>query len=298
MRPFLKWVGGKGQIIDNITNMLPVAADTYYEPFLGGGSVLLNALYMHYTQKINVRKHVIASDINADLIMLYRHVRDDVDALIDNIDELGDRYISMGSMEDKKDYYYSIRDAYNAEFADWADEISHADAQIKRSAMFMFLNKTCFRGMYRCAKKTGHFNVSFGNYVSPSFVCPKHLKGVSKMIQPVVFMVSDFTHILAYHERLQEKNDFIYMDPPYVKLNDSSFVNYSREGFSEEKHDTLFTMLKKMKVQFMFSNSYTEEVLEHFLADDFIIVVVSAFRRINSKTPNQKIDEVVVINYK
>jgi DNA adenine methylase len=302
VRPFLKWVGGKAQIIDNITDMLPTQVDTYYEPFLGGGSVLLNTLYMHYSNKITINKRVIASDINEDLITLYRHVRDDVDTLLDEVKKLSSEYLSLRSMESKKECYYRVRDEYNCRLSD--DEVANMPydvlqrSRIRRSAMFIFLNKTCFRGMYRCAKKTGHFNVSFGNYAEPTFVCPKHLRGISLMIQPVVFVVSDFANILRHHESANTSpKDFIYMDPPYVKLNDNSFVNYSREGFSEEKHDTLFTLLKTLKSQFMFSNSYTEEVLSHFVDNPFIIVVIPAFRRINSKAPNQKMDEVVVVNY-
>jgi DNA adenine methylase len=293
-KPFLKWVGGKSQIIDSICELMPKKIDNYFEPFLGGGSVLLLVLSMHYRGEIAIKGRIVASDINRDLINLYRHVRDVPASIVSEVGKLEAQYNRLDSMEYKKQQYYEIRDLYNARMG---------EVSIQRSAMFIFLNKTCFRGMYRCAKKTGHFNVSFGNYKSPTFICENNIHLVSKMIKPVAFVVSDFVDILAAgisHSTLPYANemDFVYMDPPYVKLNDNSFVNYYKDGFSEEKHDTLFTILKSMKNQFMFSNSYTKEVLDHFLEERFIISVLPTYRRINSKHPNQKLDEVIVINYK
>lgn len=291
VRPFIKWVGGKTQLIDEITTLIPSEIGSYYEPFLGGGSVLIHMLGLMYSNKCHIYGNIVASDINKELINLYIDVRDNVNELIAEINSLADHYLSLESMEDKKEFYYHIRDKFNED----KRETTHEMGDVSVSAMFVFLNKTCFRGMYRTSKKNGTFNVSFGNYKKPTFVCDSSLKLISQMFQPVEFKVSDFETLLTCTNF--DKKDLIYLDPPYVKLNNESFVSYSQEGFPERKHDAMFKLVKSsLMPRIIFSNSYTHEVVSQF-QEGFYIKVVEAKRRINSKHPGQTSDEVLVVNY-
>lgn len=304
IKPFLKWVGGKSQIIDNILEHIPANIKNYYEPFLGGGSVLLNVLQIYKLNNIIISGNITASDINKDLIDLYNNIKDNINQFIYELQIIKNEYISIinlnidydkikkNKLQDTKEesllskerYYYWVRNEYNNNTLD----------NIKKSAMFLFLNKTCFRGLYRCNHKTGNFNVSFGNYTNPEFFNKKKLIYISELIQDVNFIYCDFNYILDKHF---EKTDFIFLDPPYVPINKTSFVDYSKFGFNNICHKTLFNKIHNSNTNIMLSNSYTEIVVNNFCKDKYTIKIISTVRKINSKIPNSRVDELLILNY-
>ena len=307
IKPFLKWVGGKSQIIENILENVPLEINNYYEPFLGGGSVLLNVLQLYKLNNINITGKIIASDINKDLIDLYNNIKDNKEQFILELQILKKEYSSIidlnlecdkiiknklqdnkkNSMLSKERYYYWIRHVYNE------NKINN----IQKSAMFLFLNKTCFRGLYRCSHKTGYFNVSFGNYNNPVFFDKQNIDNISLLIQNVNFVYCDFENILNTQF---ESLDFLYLDPPYVPVNKTSFVDYSKFGFNDLNHKTLFNKIHSLSdsnTNLMLSNSYTDTIVNNFCKEKYTIKIISTVRKINSKIPNSKVDELLILNY-
>ncbi len=297
MKPFLKWVGGKTQIIDHVISMFPTAIKDYYEPFVGGGSVLLSLLQNVETGKIAVSGCIYATDNNEHLIWTYMNIQRNVDALIEELGKLTDLYNKCqalngerkpscldDALKAKESLYYWIRKEYN--------EIEgRATTSIRASALFIFLNKTCFRGLYR--EGPNGFNVPFGNYTNPQIYDAQHLRDVSKLIQRVHFIPCEF------HDALADVNegDFVYLDPPYVPVTKTSFVQYIGEGFSQQTHELLFrlcTTMAERGVSLLMSNADAEIIHECFPTTKFQIVKVQCKRAINSKKPNAVAMEVLV----
>uniref|UniRef100_A0A6C0C3Y7 site-specific DNA-methyltransferase (adenine-specific) n=1 Tax=viral metagenome TaxID=1070528 RepID=A0A6C0C3Y7_9ZZZZ len=183
-----------------------------------------------------------------------------------------------GEKVEDKEYYYYIRQLYN----------SRDDTYMTRIAEFVYLNKTCFRGIFRL-NKSGGFNVPYGNYKNPKIADPIEFEKVSKSIQNVEFICSDFEKV-----NIRSKKDFVYLDPPYVPEKKDSFVAYDKVGFTEEKNNALFDKCVKMKCKWMMSNSNTEPVREKL--KKFNIVEIEARRAINSKNPAAKTKEIIVYN--
>lgn len=256
MKPFLKWVGGKTQILEEVMKQFPETIQDYYEPFLGGGSILLEVL----ERKI-VKGNIYASDLNGHLIDLYVAVQTDVEGLIASVKKL----MEVPSTEE---YYYQIRDSFN---------------QTPSSAKFLYLNKTCFRGVYREGPRG--FNVPYGHYKNPGILDEDHLRAVSALIQPVVFSVTSFEDVLSQ----AKEGDFVYLDPPYVPLNATSFVGYKAGGFS--KHAELFELCKTLP-NFLLSNADVPLVREAF--QGYEIKTISARRAIHSKKPESRTNEVLI----
>jgi DNA adenine methylase len=273
-KPLIKWVGGKHKLLHHLLTKFPTTINNYHELFLGGGSVLLGILSAQENKKITIKGKLYAYDSNPVLIGFYKAIQSNWKELYDTIMKIK----KAGEKVEDKEYYYYIRQLYN----------SRDDTDMTRIAEFVYLNKTCFRGIFRL-NKSGGFNVPYGNYKNPKIADPIEFEKVSKSIQNVEFICSDFEKV-----NIRSKKDFVYMDPPYVPEKKDSFVAYDKVGFTEEKHNALFDKCVKMTCKWMMSNSNTEPVREKL--KKFNIVEIEARRAINSKNPAAKTKEVVVYN--
>jgi DNA adenine methylase len=279
--PIIKWVGGKSQIIEEILKNIPNEIENYYEPFIGGGSVLFAILS---TPQITIRNKIKASDVNKILINFYNDVKSNCEQLINKINNIVKEYKERDDSEKEK-YYYELRSNYNK-----------IGLSIDKSAMFYVLNKTCFRGLYR--EGPNGFNVPFGNYKNPAIINEDEIRNVSKLIKNVEFVCESFEEGVCEEKFTQ--NDFIYLDPPYVPEKSTSFVGYTSDGFSLEKHKKLFDRcieLKKDNIRIMMSNSDVELVTNIFDKNLFFIKKILCKRSINSKKPGSKTFEVIVKSY-
>ena len=278
MKPLLKWIGGKQKLLDSISPHFPKKINNYHELFVGGGSVLLKLLEKQKINEIIVHKNIYAYDSNPILIAFYKQIQKDHNKLYIEVLKLKNNWKNEETDEDKATYYYNIRTLYNSKTID-----------IEKIAMFVFLNKTGFRGLFRL-NKSGGFNVPYGNYKNPEIVNEEHLKSVSELIKDVTFICCDFEDVKNI-----KKKDFVYMDPPYVPETKGGFVSYSKVGFTEEKHEALFKICNKMKCKWVLSNSNTDIVKESL--KKFTILEIDARRAINSKNPAAKTKEVIIYNY-
>ena len=295
-KPFLKWVGGKTQILDNVLSKIPKKFNNYRELFLGGGSVLLAVLSLQKQGKIDIQGKIYAYDINETLIHVYKHVQNNKDALFGHIERYINEYDSLDGTDinrkpatideaktSKESYYYWIRDKYNN-----IDDKS----SVERSALFMIINKLCFRGMYREGPKG--YNVPYGHYkTTPTIITREDLDIVSELIQDVVFECCGFETSI----KKSVKGDFVYLDPPYAPENAKSFVGYVADGFDLNAHNNLFDgvkSLKKKKIHFAMSNAKVDLVMDNF--KDYKFEDIIARRAINSKDPSAVTTEVIVYN--
>ena len=295
-KPFLKWVGGKTQLLDNVLSKIPKKFNNYRELFLGGGSVLLAVLSLQKQGKIDIQGKIYAYDINETLIHVYKHVQNNKDALFGHIERYINEYDSLDGTDinrkpasideaktSKESYYYWIRDKYNN-----IDDKS----SVERSALFMIINKLCFRGMYREGPKG--YNVPYGHYkTTPTIITREDLDIVSELIQDVVFECCGFETSI----KKSVKGDFVYLDPPYAPENAKSFVGYVADGFDLNAHNNLFDgvkSLKKKKIHFAMSNAKVDLVMDNF--KDYKFEDIVARRAINSKDPGAVTTEVIVYN--
>lgn len=286
MKPLLKWVGGKTQILEDVLAEFPTTIQNYHEPFVGGGSVLLGVL----SSSIRILGTVYASDVNPHLVELYMHVQQDPGTLIVELTRLGTEYnqcrgtvvnrsptTEEEARTSRESFYYWCRSQFNQR---------RPERSIVKSALFLFLNKTCFRGVYREGPRG--FNVPYGHYVQPFQVDEEHIRSVSNCIRNVVFTVQSFEQSLS---RCGE-GDFVYADPPYVPETMTSFVGYTSDGFS--KHEDLFTRLKQLPCSMTMSNSNVELVRQSFPVDRYIQKSLTARRSINSRRPESTTTEVLI----
>jgi DNA adenine methylase len=293
-KPFLKWVGGKTQIIDAIIDKLPKEMNNYHELFLGGGSVLFAVLSLQKQNTIVIKNKIYAYDINKHLIDVYRTIQHNKDSLFEYITAYMNEYDGITGAEinrkptniqeaktSKESYYYWLRSKYN--------KMSNENI-IERSALFMIINKTCFRGMYR--EGPNGYNVPYGHYkTTPTIITKTELNNISELIQNVEFVHSDFISSIKNAKR----DDFVYLDPPYAPENSKSFVGYVADGFSLETHKRLFDEVKKMgnnNIKFVMSNAKVDLVTDYF--KDYKQVDILARRAINSKNPGATATEVMI----
>ena len=280
-KPIIKWAGGKTQILDSVLNEFPKEINNYHEIFLGGGSVLLGLLHRININLIKIKGNIYVYDINEPLIFVYKNIQTNYLGLYDEIIKL---ISSFTSCDSKEEYYYIIRTAYN--------KLSKEDKQtLIGSSMFIFLNKTCFKGLFR--ESRNGFNVPYGNNKNPEIINKEHLYNIHILIKNVIFKCCDFT--ISIND--VKKNDFIYCDPPYFPENIKSFVKYTNNGFNLDNHTKLFNLLKEKELLFLMSNSNTDFVNEFFSKTNYNIKYIDAKRRINSKNPNAKTTETLIKNY-
>lgn len=299
-KPFLKWVGGKTQIITDILKEFPLSIENYHEIFLGGGSVLLGILSLMEGDNIKI-KNIYAYDLNKTLIYLYKNIQTKCDDFIKEISKLVNENNKItGEVINRKpenineaktsqeSFYYWIRKEYNSMSEN--NKIS-----VLGSAYFLFLNKTCFRGLYRVGPNG--FNVPYGHYNNPAVYDIDTLKTISNLIKDVNFIHASFEISMLNIN----KGDMVYCDPPYVPLNATSFVSYNADGFEGLLHEKLFKLLKELKdknINWIMSNSYTKLVVDNFNDDKkYIIQKILCRRAINSKKPDSKINEVIIKSY-
>lgn len=297
-KPFLKWVGGKSQIVDNVLEIFPSECNHYHEPFLGGGSVLIALLMKQRQCGIHIHKNIYASDLNLALISVYQNIQTNPHELIQELNVLISQYNhakkrtivkrDAATLEDAytsaESYYYYTRKEYN---------LLTNKRSIIASAMFIFMNKTCFRGVYR--EGPNGFNVPYGNYSNPGIMDETHILFISHLIQNVIFShrtYNDaFEHVCA--------GDFVYLDPPYAPENEKSFVSYNAGGFKLADHEGLFNQclqLSEKNIKFVLSNSDVPIVKAAFLNPVYETIVISCKRTINSKDPAAKTNEVLIHN--
>lgn len=267
MKPLLKWVGGKTQLLDQVLALIPRRIHSYYEPFLGGGSVLLGVLA---SPDITITGHVYASDVNPSLINVYRTVQaspEEVDVCL--------RVLEAERGEDPEAFYYRMRELFNT--------MEPSGAQ--HAALFLYLNKTCFRGVYREGPRG--FNVPYGHYKTVELPSLETLRTMSRGLQRVTFSCESFETVLPR----VGAGDFVYVDPPYVPETATSFVGYVAGGFP--LHATLFTALKALPCPFLMSNSDVPLVREAF-PEPYTTKQVTARRAIHSKDPSSTTYELLI----
>ena len=294
-KPFLKWVGGKTQLVKEIIPIIPRNMENYHELFLGGGSVLFAILSLKKQNEINIKGKIYAYDVNYALIQVYNNIKYNKDSLYSYINKYINEYNSIkgdvinrcpDTIEEaktsKESYYYWLRKRYNT-----LDKNT-----IERSALFMIINKTCFRGIYR--EGPNGYNVPYGHYKrTPTIITKSELDTISELIQEVEFIHSDFTDSI---ERISD-GDFVYLDPPYAPETSKSFVGYVAGGFNLEQHESLFTSIKnKENVKFLMSNAKVELVVNHFKDKKYTCEEIVARRAIHSKNPGSTTIEVLIYN--
>jgi DNA adenine methylase len=297
VKPFLKWVGGKTQIIHDVLALFPKQIHNYHEPFLGGGSVLLALLS---DKSITVSGRIYASDINPHLIAIYKNIQHHPEQLIEEVKKLADAYTKCSgsvvnrapvsieeAMTSQESYYFWIRSHFNL--------ITKGAivASIQASAMLLFLNKTCFRGLYREGPRG--FNVPFGNYKNPTIIDEAHIREVSALIRDVIFTCEPYVNSLVRVSG-NPAGDFVYLDPPYAPETSTSFVSYTADGFSLEDHKILFSICDKIEARMLMSNSDVALVNEAFSGPQYTKKTISCKRSINSKSPESRTNEVLVTN--
>ena len=294
IKPFVKWAGGKGSLISQLTNFYPFELkdgiiEKYVEPFVGGGAVLIDIL-----QKYDV-KEAYAFDINKDLINCYNVIKAKVEELIKELEIKEKNFLKL-EYEDRQKYFYDIRKKYNS-------YCLKENLDVKRASEFIFLNRTCFNGLYR-VNKNGEFNVPCGKYRNPTICDYKNLRDLSKLLQNVVFQYGDYKKSKEYID----ENTFVYFDPPYRPLSvTSAFTSYTKEDFDDENQKELAKYYKELDLKnakLMLSNSnpkntnkeddFFEEIYKGFNINE-----VSAKRMINSNSKGRgEISELLITNYK
>ena len=285
--PFVKWAGGKSALMPVILQNLPQGIfdwtiDKYAEPFVGGGAVVLKL-----ASKFSFRE-ILISDVNPHLILTYNVIKNNVGELVKKLEVMRELYLSL--KEDKRrEFYYKIRKEFNSGNLD----------DVKHAAYFIFLNKTCFNGLYRENKK-GEFNVPFGKYKEPSIFNRLNLESISSLLNSTRFTIKcgDFEETAPFID----ERTFVYMDPPYRPVSKTaSFTSYSREAFGDEEQQRLarfFRRLDKKGAKIMLSNSFSEDGFFERLYEGFRIKVVETRRSVSAKSSGRgKIKEILVMNY-
>ena len=274
-KPFVKWAGGKRQLISTLNPNLPDSFGTYFEPFLGGGALLFHMLTERNGQKCSI------SDLNSDLVLAYTTIRDRVDSLISSLKNHERNY-----QKDSKFYYYSVR-------------ANNPRSEIEKTSRLLFLNRTCFNGLYRVNSK-GKFNVPLGKYTNPNIVNEENLRSVSNILQVsrVSIKCRDFGAVL----RDAKKGDLVYFVPPYQPVSDTAnFTSYTSKNFSFDDLSRLVELCQNLDekgCKVLLSNSDSKEVSEMFSKKPWKISKVRANRSINSDSKKRTGHfELLIKNY-
>lgn len=292
-RPFLKWAGGKGQLLDTISENLPENIfdfDTYVEPFIGSGVVMFKMIGVF----TNV-KNIVINDFNSDLVNVYKTIKSNVNELILILKQLEKEYLTK-DQEGKKDMFLTLRDEYNKR------EQTYTEISPRMAALFIFLNRTCFNGLHRVNSKN-LFNVPFGKYDSPRICDTEALKIDSDVLQNVTILNGDYSGTLEFAKR----NTFFYFDPPYKPISKTAnFNGYSNDAFGDEQQIRLRDFCDEITnrgANFMLSNSdpkQVDETQDFFdrIYEKYNIKRVSAKRMINSNASNRgEVKELLITNY-
>lgn len=274
-KPFVKWAGGKRQLIPILNENLPKTFGTYYEPFLGGGALLFHILTERNAQKCNI------SDLNSDLVLTYTTIRNRVDELISSLKNHERNY-----QKDSKTYYYSIRE-------------TNPKSEIEKTSRLLFLNRTCFNGLYRVNSK-GKFNVPLGRYANPNIVNEENLRSVSEILQSskIAIKCRDFKSVLQD----VKKDDLVYFDPPYQPVSETAnFTSYTNKNFTYEDLNKLAELCMKLDskgCKVLLSNSDSKEVAKIFSKESWKINRIKANRSINSNSKKRTGHfELLIKNY-
>lgn len=270
--PFVKWAGGKRQLLPQIKERMPEKYNNYYEPFVGGGAVIFELL----------PSNALINDINKALINAYKQICSTPEAFLEVVKKL-DKEI----WEDGKEYYYSLREHYN-------DKLMKAEYDVELAALFVFINKHCFNGLYRVNGK-GLFNVPYNNSRRAS-VDEKIIMKISEYLQGVTIIDGDFEVAC----KNAKKEDFVFIDSPYAPLNATSFESYTKEGFDIESHRRLAKLFDELTARgcyCMLTNHNTDLINELYGNKGYKIDIVSVKRMINSNASNRVGEEVIICNY-
>lgn len=274
-KPFVKWAGGKRQLIPILHQNLPESFGTYYEPFLGGGALLFHILTDKNGQKCSI------SDLNSDLVLAYTTIRDRIDTLISSLKSHEKNY-----QKDSKSYYYSIRE-------------SNPRNEVEKTSRLIFLNRTCFNGLYRVNSK-GKFNVPLGKYTNPNIVNEENLRAVSSILQTnrISIKCRDFESVL----RDAKKGDLVYFDPPYQPVSSTAnFTSYTTKDFTYDDLTRLAELCLKLdskECHVLLSNSDSKEVSDIFAKNTWKITRIEANRSINSNSKKRTGHfELLIKNY-
>lgn len=270
--PFVKWAGGKRQLLSQIQERMPENYNHYFEPFVGGGAVFF----------LTQPSKALINDINKALINTYQRICDSPKEFLSEVNK-----IDSEMWEDGKQYYYTIREHYN-------DKLMKSEYDVELAALFVFLNKHCFNGLYRVNGK-GLFNVPYNNSRRVS-VDEGAIRDISKYLQGITIIDGDFEDAC----RDARKGDFVFLDSPYAPLNPTSFESYTKEGFDIESHKRLAKLYDELTTRgcyCMLTNHNTDLINELYGNKGYKIDVVSVRRMINSDASNRVGEEVIICNY-
>ncbi len=270
--PFVKWAGGKRQLLDRIAERMPEKYNNYFEPFIGGGAVLFELQ----------PQIAVINDINEALINSYRVIANEPQAFIEHAQKLD---ANMG--DDVKSYYYDLREHYN-------DKLMRAEFDVELAALFVFINKHCFNGLYRVNGK-GLFNVPYNNSTKES-IDAESIKVTSEYLRNITILQGDFEEAC----RNASTGDFVFFDSPYAPLNPTSFESYTKEGFDVESHQRLAKVYDELTARgcyCMLTNHNTEFINELYGNKGYRIDVVNVKRMINSDASKRTGEEVIICNF-
>ena len=317
-KPVIKWIGGKTQIINDLFKYFPIKINNYYEPFIGGGSVFLKLLEKIENKEIELSGKIYLSDKNKELINLYNTIKNNPKELIEKLTELKTTYKSSQLKEHTKGMKYKVVDNvmkstsnkyYIARYSQiediiqqgkrvvyyfYRDLFNSTNNKILQASLFIFLNKTCFRGLYRIGPNG--FNSAYGNNKNVTIFAEEYILTLSNLFNKynIIFEEKSFDDIKV--EQFNSE-DFFYFDPPYYPINKKSFVAYQKEGFGEDLNKKLFKLcnyLNENDIKFVQSNSDAEYINETY--GIFAIDKILCKRAINSKSPDSKVLEVIIRN--
>ncbi len=293
--PPVKWVGGKTQLIQSVLGAFPQQIVSYYEPFVGGGSVLLGVLARVASGHLVISGGIHASDSNPRLVWMYKHIQTNHEELARRANDIADTYSGIvalngrrdaqserSALESRESYYYWLRHKFNAS----------DPASIESAALFLIINRLCFRGLYRIGPNG--FNVPFGHCCSrPGVPSTDRMQRLSELLAPVEFEIADFKDACS---RADQPGDLVYLDPPYVPVAATSFVGYTDGGFPAASHERLLSLLRELPargVTVVMSNSVAPVVLQ--VCQGLDVREVTAKRRVNSRAPGSTAQEVIVV---
>ncbi len=288
VKPFIKWAGGKSQLLEEIRKKYPAKIERYCEPFVGGGAVLLDVLANFQP------KEVLINDINPELTNTYIQIRNNAESIIATLSEMQGDFWDMND-EKRKEYFYSQRERFN-------ELIKQSASTEEKAALFIFINKTCFNGLYRVNGK-GLYNVPIGSYKKPPICDAENIRTISKLLKRVDVHCGDYSEC----ESFITDNAFVYIDPPYRPLNvTSSFTSYAKTEFGDEQQIQLVHFIEKIsekgaKVVASNSDPHNTDENDNFFDDIykmFFIDRVAATRMINSKSNGRgTVSELLICNY-